>query len=155
MTAIWPDPDLPPAPDHPLLQAIGAALAPLTPLLRSIGYDPAGPQPSVTVGFGGAYHLCGIRGLDADSLLLDLPIGEVPASVDALCTLLAANHGGAWLYRVDGPHPATPGYVTVVIEHLMPVTELRDLPGRLLSGWQEKLVRQGLLETLLGHGDAR
>ncbi|GGM16866.1 hypothetical protein [Deinococcus aerophilus] len=147
MTRIWTDADpFDEPPPHPLLRAIGDALSCLEPVLRSVQYDAAGPQPCVTVGFGGAWHLAGIRILDEDTLLLDLPVGEVDQAAEVLAALLAENLGGPWLYRVDGPSRGA--RLIVVIEHLMPLADLPDLPGRLLAGWQEKLIRQGLLEAL-------
>lgn len=154
MTRIWPDPDhsTGPVPDHRFHRAVAAALEPLEPLLRSVHYGADGAVPDVTFGFGAAYHLASVRLLANDTALLDLPVGEVIQTAPALTALLEDNRGGAWTYRVDSPSHTDRGEVTVVIEHLMPLDDLADLPGRVLTGWQEKLIRQGRLQALNGVG---
>lgn len=150
MTRIWPDPKRPDelVPDHPFHRAVAAALTPLEPVLRAVQYTTDGAVPHVTFGFGPPYHLASVRLLEEATALLDLPVGEVIHTVPALTALLEHNRGGAWHYRVDGVSRGDPGQVTVVIEHRMPLADLPDLPGRVLGGWQEKLVRLGMLQAL-------
>lgn len=138
------------APHDPLFQAIGAALEPLRPILRWLTYE-ATPQKGVTLGFGGAFHLASIHLKGEDTLLLDLPVGEMNRTAEALVGLLQRNYRRTWSLRVDSVSPATgttPEQVVVVIERLVPLAQVGDLADLLLEGWREKLLTRGLLRGL-------
>lgn len=138
------------APEDPLFQAIGAALAPLRPILRWLTYE-ATPQKGVTLGLGGAFHLASVHLKGEDTLLLDLPVGEMDRRAETLVGLLQRNHRRVWSLRVDSVSPAsdtTPEQVVVVIERQVPLVQVGDLAELLLQGWREKLLTRGLLRGL-------
>ena len=151
-TSIWPLGDyvIENAPDDPLFQAIGAAMEPLRPLLRWLTYE-ATPQKGVTLGFGGAFHLASVHLKGEDTLMLDLPVGEMDRTAETLVGLLQRNHRRVWGLRVDSVSPATdttPEQVVVVIERQVPLAQVDDLADLLLQGWREKLLTRGLLRGL-------
>lgn len=154
-TSIWPlaDHAIEDAPDHPVMQAVAAALEPLRPALRSLTFDPPGPRSGLTLGLGSGFHLLSIRQHTDDLLLLDLPVGDLVQTADALAGLLEHSTGYDWTFRVDSVTPTTPPECVVVIEHLLPLKDLITLPEWVLSGWRAKLLAQGLLDALNGKGE--
>ncbi|MDL2342695.1 hypothetical protein QOL99_00880 [Deinococcus sp. MIMF12] len=154
-TSIWPlgDHVIEDAPDHPVMQAVAAALEPLRPALRSLTFDPPGPRSGLTLGLGSGFHLISIRQHTDDLLLLDLPVGDLMQTPEALCALLERNAGRDWAFRVDSVTPTAPPQCVVVLEHLLPLEDIPTLPARVLSGWRARILAQGLLDALNGQGD--
>lgn len=152
---VWPRGDHPieEAPDHPVLQAVEQALSPLCPLLRSVRYDADDPMPVVTLGLGAEFHLVSIRLIDEDTLMTDLPVGELDQTAGPLQRLLEENLNRRWTFRVDSVTGSAPPRVVVVIEHRLPLSEVQQLSGEVIDGWIEKGLAQGLLRALQGEGE--
>lgn len=154
-TSVWPlgTHTIETPPDHPVLQAVDQALVPLRPLLRSVRYDASDLMPSVSMGFGAEFHAVSIRLVDDDTLMTDLPVGELDQTAGSLQRLLEENLNRRWNFRVDSVTGSSPPQVIVVIEHRLPLSEVQRLSGEVIDGWIEKGLAQGLLRALQGEGD--
>lgn len=154
-SSIWPlgDHIIEAAPDHPVLQAIEHALVPLRPLLRSVRYDANDLMPSVSMGLGAEFHAVSVRLIDDDTLMTDLPVGELDQTAGSLQRLLEENLNRTWTFRVDSVTGSSPPQVIVVIEHRLPLSEVGRLSGEVIDGWIEKGLAQGLLRALQGEGE--
>lgn len=154
-STVWPLGDhlIEELPTHPLMRAVGEALQPLRPLLRMLTYDLNDPMPVVTLGLGAEFHLISVRLIDEDTLMTDLPVGEVEQTAGNLQRLLAENLNRTWTFRVDSVSGDVLPRAVVVIEHRLPLTEMHTLSAEIIDGWIHKGLAAGLLRALRGEGD--
>lgn len=157
ITSIWPPGDhtIETLPDHPMMRQVGVALEPLRPLLRKLESHirEDDPMPSVTLGLGAEFHLISIQLLDEETLLIDLPVGELLQMPENLQRLLSDNLSRNWPFRVDSVVDTTPAQVIVVIESRLPFEDVERLHQKVLEGWMTKVVDEGLLRFLNGKGE--
>ncbi|PJI51666.1 hypothetical protein CTI14_55710, partial [Methylobacterium radiotolerans] len=83
------------------------ALQPLRPLLRMLAYDLNDPMPVVTLGLGAEFHLVSVRLIDEDTLMTDLPVGEIEQTAENLQRLLEELPTHPFM-RAVGRGPAAP-----------------------------------------------
>lgn len=149
-----------PAPaDDADLMALQEALAPLRPFLRSARYEreegqfdgkPV-TQCRATLCIGHEADLLSIV-VRPQTVIVDIPVGELPQSADALAAILQINSGRVWKYRVDEVNAAEGGdEVLLVLEaHLEPAV-LDDLPGVVMAALMQRGLDQALITRLRGH----
>ncbi|MDO4264582.1 MAG: hypothetical protein Q4C67_10335, partial [Deinococcus sp.] len=148
--AIWPPTEegLAGEPQDPVLRAIHQALQPLTPLLRSLTFTSGARRPSAQLTLGAEPYLVGVLVHDEDTLLVDVPVGEVQHTAENMHALLSLNLSRDWPFRVDyvgvGDGELEP-QALVAIEYRLPLSELEQLPARVLEGWRKKRMADGVV----------
>ena len=154
--AIWPPTEegFAKRPQDPVLRAIHQALQPLTPLLRSLTFTSGARGPSVQLTLGAEPYLIGVLVHDEDTLLVDVPVGEVQHTTENMHALLSLNPNRSWVFRVDDVEDGElQPQALVVIEYRLPLSELEQLPARVLEGWRKKRMADGAVHFLNGKGD--